>query len=132
MSQELMNLVEKTSLKTEVPKFEIGDTVDLAYVDQSRDSLDANKSVYDEISEGYEVLKDATGNVVIQVPATPGHEKAPTVIIQGHLDMVCEKNSDVDFDFMKDPIDVRVDGDWVKANGTTLGADNGIGVAGGA
>jgi dipeptidase D len=51
------------------------------------------------------------------------------VIIQGHLDMVCEKNSDVDFDFMKDPIDVRVDGDWVKANGTTLGADNGIGVA---
>lgn len=79
--------------------------------------------------KGYEVLKDAAGSMAIKVPATPGHESAPTVIIQGHLDMVCEKNSDVDFDFMKDPIDVRVDGDWVKANGTTLGADNGIGVA---
>ena len=79
--------------------------------------------------KGYEVLKDAAGSLVVKVPATPGHESAPTVIIQGHLDMVCEKNSDVDFDFMKDPIDVRVDGDWVKANGTTLGADNGIGVA---
>jgi dipeptidase D len=79
--------------------------------------------------KGYEVLKDATGSMTVRVPATPGHESAPTVIIQGHLDMVCEKNSDVDFDFMKDPIDVRVDGDWVKANGTTLGADNGIGVA---
>ena len=79
--------------------------------------------------KGYEVLKDATGSLTVRVPATPGHESAPTVIIQGHLDMVCEKNSDVDFDFMKDPIDVRVDGDWVKANGTTLGADNGIGVA---
>ncbi len=79
--------------------------------------------------KGYEVLKDATGSLAVKVPATPGHEKAPTVILQGHLDMVCEKNSDVAFDFMKDPIDVRVDGDWVKANGTTLGADNGIGVA---
>jgi dipeptidase D len=79
--------------------------------------------------KGYEVKKDATGSLAIMVPATPGHESAPTVIIQGHLDMVCEKNSDVDFDFMKDPIDVRVEGDWVKANGTTLGADNGIGVA---
>jgi dipeptidase D len=67
--------------------------------------------------------------MAVKVPATPGHESAPTVIIQGHLDMVCEKNSDVDFDFMKDPIDIRVDGDWVKANGTTLGSDNGIGVA---
>jgi dipeptidase D len=79
--------------------------------------------------KGYEILTDVTGNMVIRVPASPGHEKAPTVIIQGHLDMVCEKNSDVDFDFMKDPIEVRVDGDWVKATGTTLGADNGIGVA---
>jgi dipeptidase D len=78
---------------------------------------------------GFEILKDAAGSVVVKVPATPGREDAPTVIIQGHLDMVCEKNSDVAFDFMKDPIDVRVDGDWVKANGTTLGADNGIGVA---
>jgi dipeptidase D len=80
-------------------------------------------------SKGFEVLEDAAGSFTVKVPATPGHESAPTVVIQGHLDMVCEKNSDVDFDFMKDPIDVRVDGDWVKANGTTLGADNGIGVA---
>jgi dipeptidase D len=79
--------------------------------------------------KGHEVLKDATGNLVIKVPASKGHESAPTVIIQGHLDMVCEKNAEVDFDFMKDPIEVRVDGDWVKATGTTLGADNGIGVA---
>jgi dipeptidase D len=79
--------------------------------------------------KGHEVLKDATGNLVIRVPATAGHESAPTVVIQGHLDMVCEKNSDVDFDFTKDSIDVHVDGDWVKAKGTTLGADNGIGVA---
>jgi dipeptidase D len=78
---------------------------------------------------GFHVLKDAAGSLAVRVPATPGHEEAPTVIIQGHLDMVCEKNSDVDFDFMKDPIDVHVDGDWVKANGTTLGSDNGIGVA---
>ena len=62
-------------------------------------------------SKGFEVLKDAAGSFTVKVPATPGHESAPTVIIQGHLDMVCEKNSDVDFDFMKDPIDVRVDGD---------------------
>jgi dipeptidase D len=79
--------------------------------------------------KGYEVVKDATGNMVVKVPASKGHESAPTVIIQGHLDMVCEKNTNVDFDFMKDSIDVRVDGDWVKATGTTLGADNGIGVA---
>jgi dipeptidase D len=79
--------------------------------------------------KGYEVIKDATGSVLVKVPATAGHESAPTVIIQGHLDMVCEKNSDVAFDFLKDSIDVRVDDDWVKANGTTLGADNGIGVA---
>jgi dipeptidase D len=67
--------------------------------------------------------------MTVKVPATKGHEKAPTVILQGHLDMVCEKNEDVALDFMKDPIEVRVDGDWVKATGTTLGADNGVGVA---
>ncbi len=80
---------------------------------------------------GFEVKRDQVGNLVIRVPATPGHENAPTVILQGHLDMVCEKNADVDFDFMEEPIDVVVEGDWVKARGTTLGADNGIGVAAG-
>jgi dipeptidase D len=66
---------------------------------------------------------------VIKVPATPGLEAAPTVVLQGHLDMVCEKNNDVEHDFDTEPIRPRVDGDWVKAEGTTLGADNGVGVA---
>jgi dipeptidase D len=78
---------------------------------------------------GFEVLKDGAGNRTIRVPATDGHEDAPTVVLQGHLDMVCEKNSDVGHDFMSQGIEVVVDGDWVSANGTTLGADNGIGVA---
>jgi len=78
---------------------------------------------------GFEVLKDAAGNMVVRVPATPGHEGAPTVVLQGHLDMVCEKNSDVEHDFMTEGINVDVEGDWVVARGTTLGADNGIGVA---
>jgi dipeptidase D len=73
--------------------------------------------------------KDVNGNVVIRVPATPGHEKAPVIVLQGHMDMVCEKNSDVDHDFFKDPIQVELDGEWVIAKGTTLGADNGIGLA---
>lgn len=76
-----------------------------------------------------EVETDKVGNVVMRKGATPGHENAPTVILQAHQDMVCEKNSGVDHDFMKDPIDTYIDGDWVKARGTTLGADNGIGVA---
>jgi len=78
---------------------------------------------------GFEVLRDEIGNLSIRVPATPGHEGAPTVVLQGHLDMVCEKNSDVEHDFMTEGIDVSVEGDWVVARGTTLGADNGIGVA---
>ncbi|MEO1370246.1 MAG: M20/M25/M40 family metallo-hydrolase, partial [Acidobacteriota bacterium] len=72
---------------------------------------------------------DAAGNVLIRVPASPGRSGAPTVVLQAHLDMVCEKNSDVEHDFDRDPIAVRMDGDWVKAAGTTLGADNGMGVA---
>ncbi len=73
--------------------------------------------------------KDKVGNVVIQVPATKGFEKSPVVILQGHLDMVCEKNSGTKHDFTKDPIKLIVQGDIVKADGTTLGADNGIGVS---
>lgn len=78
---------------------------------------------------GIECLKDATGNVVMRKPATPGFEERPAVILQSHMDMVCEKNSDVDFDFERDPIRTRIDGGWVKAEGTTLGADCGIGMA---
>jgi dipeptidase D len=69
------------------------------------------------------------GNVVIRVPATPGHEKAPITVLQGHLDMVCEKNAGSAHNFLKDPLVLRAEGNIVKATGTTLGADNGIGVA---
>lgn len=75
------------------------------------------------------VKTDKVGNVVMTKPATPGHENAPTVILQAHMDMVAEKNGDVAHDFMKDPIETYIDGEWVKARGTTLGADNGIGMA---
>lgn len=76
-----------------------------------------------------EYKKDAIGNVVMRKPATAGYESKPTVILQSHMDMVCEKNSDVDFDFENDPIRTRIDGGWVRAEGTTLGADCGIGMA---
>lgn len=72
---------------------------------------------------------DEVGNVVMYCPATPGHENAPTVVLQGHQDMVAEKNSGVEHDFLKDPIKTVVEGDWVRAEGTTLGADNGLGCA---
>lgn len=72
---------------------------------------------------------DATGNILMRKPATPGYEDHQTIVMQGHIDMVCEKNSNVDHDFENDPIETIIDGDWVKANGTTLGADNGVGVA---
>lgn len=78
---------------------------------------------------GLEYRKDAIGNVVICKPATPGFEQRPTVVLQSHMDMVCEKNSDVEFDFEKDAIRPYIDGEWVKAEGTTLGADCGIGMA---
>lgn len=77
---------------------------------------------------GLEAKTDAIGNVAINVPATPGHENAPKVILQGHMDMVCESN-DKNFNFETTPITTIVEGEWVRANGTTLGADNGIGVA---
>ncbi len=73
--------------------------------------------------------RDKAGNVVIMKPASQGHENATTVVLQGHLDMVCEKNSDVVHDFSKDPIKARKEGEWITATGTTLGADNGIGMA---
>jgi dipeptidase D len=80
-------------------------------------------------SLGLETIKDEAKNVIIRKPATPGMENRKGVVLQGHLDMVPQKNSDKAFDFKTDPIEAIVDGDWVKANGTTLGADNGIGVS---
>lgn len=76
-----------------------------------------------------EARTDKVGNVVMKCPATAGCENAPVVILQAHMDMVAEKNNDVKHDFLTDPIDTYVDGEWVKARGTTLGADNGIGIA---
>jgi len=78
---------------------------------------------------GASTARDARGNVVVRLPATRGREKAPPIILQSHLDMVCEKNKGVTHDFDHDPIRPRIEGDWVYASGTTLGADNGIGVA---
>ncbi len=73
--------------------------------------------------------EDKAGNILISKPATAGYEGKETVILQAHMDMVCEKNSDVQHDFETEPIQTYIDGDWVKARGTTLGADNGIGMA---
>jgi len=78
---------------------------------------------------GLKTEKDKFGNILIRKPATKGKEKLKTVVLQSHIDMVCEKNSDVEHDFDNDPIHPYIDGDWVKAKGTTLGADNGIGMA---
>lgn len=73
--------------------------------------------------------RDKVGNVVVEKKATSGHENSETIILQGHLDIVCEKNSDVEHNFNKDPIKVEIKEGWVQAKGTTLGSDNGIGVA---
>lgn len=78
---------------------------------------------------GLETHKDPIGNVIIKKPATAGMEDRKTVVLQSHLDMVHQKNNDTDFDFDTQGIEMYIDGDWVKAKGTTLGADNGIGVA---
>lgn len=78
---------------------------------------------------GIECVADEAMNVIMRVPATPGYENHKGVILQAHMDMVCEKNGDVTHDFMTDPIETYVDGEWLKAKGTTLGADDGIGIA---
>jgi len=75
------------------------------------------------------IKKDEAGNILMSKPATPGYENLPTVILQSHMDMVCEKNSGTAHDFDNDPIETVVDGDWLRAKDTTLGADNGIGIA---
>ena len=80
-------------------------------------------------SLGLETIQEEIGNVIIRKPASKGYENKPGVILQAHMDMVPQKNSDKVFDFEKDPIQAYVDGEWVRADGTTLGADDGIGVA---
>lgn len=78
---------------------------------------------------GLEAFADEIGNVIIRKPATPGMENRRGVILQGHMDMVPQANSDVRHNWLSDPVQPRIDGEWVKATGTTLGADNGMGVA---
>jgi dipeptidase D len=78
---------------------------------------------------GLESTQDAVGNLVVRKPAHPGRENAPMALLQGHLDMVCEKNENTPHNFDTDPIKVWRDGDWLKAEGTTLGSDNGVGVS---
>lgn len=78
---------------------------------------------------GLDTIQDQANNVIIKKTGTTGFENAPRLILQAHLDMVCEKNKDVEHDFTKDPIQVYQDGDFLRARGTTLGADNGVGVA---
>lgn len=80
-------------------------------------------------AQGCETATDDVGNILIKIKASSGLEDAPAVVLQGHIDMVCEKNSDTEFDFEKDSLVLVRDGDWITADGTTLGADNGIGVA---
>ena len=80
-------------------------------------------------AHGIECITDEAMNVIMRVPATPGYEDHEGIILQAHMDMVCEKNGDVVHDFMTDPIETYIDGEWLKAKGTTLGADNGIGIS---
>ncbi|MCL1883350.1 MAG: aminoacyl-histidine dipeptidase [Defluviitaleaceae bacterium] len=92
------------------------------------------KSVSDFVADfgrkrGADVAQDEWHNLIIKKAASAGYESKPPIILQAHLDMVCEKNADTQHDFLNDPIDIYVDGDFIKARGTTLGADNGIGVA---
>lgn len=78
---------------------------------------------------GLKYIQETCKNIIIKKPATKGYEKAPKIILQGHLDIVCAKDESIDFDFEKDPIPLVLDGDFIKTKGTTLGADNGIAVA---
>lgn len=80
-------------------------------------------------NRGYEVKQDTTDNLLIKIPATSGYEKSPVIILQGHSDMVCEKTPESDHDFTKDEVKLIREGDWIKGDGTTIGADNGIALA---
>ena len=83
------------------------------------------------IEHKFSFKEDKVGNLAITIPATKGMESYPIIVLQGHVDMVCEKNKETHFDFDKDPLKIKREGDWIKAEGTTLGSDNGIGVAAG-
>ena len=80
-------------------------------------------------AHGIECVRDEAMNVIMRVPASAGYEDKPGIILQAHMDMVCEKDGHVQHDFMTDPIETYIDGEWLRAKGTTLGGDDGIGVA---
>lgn len=122
MSQEIRNLEPKTLWNkfadlNEVPRPSKKEERVIAFM------KDFGKKL------GLETIEDEVGNVIIKKPATEGMEDRKTIVMQSHLDMVHQKNVDTIFDFHKQGIDMYVDGDWVRAKGTTLGADNGLGVA---
>jgi dipeptidase D len=122
MSKEILNLEPKALWKhfyslTQIPRPSKKEKAVIEFVTKFGKDL------------GLETIVDEVGNVIIRKPATKGMENRKGVIMQGHLDMVPQKNSDKAHDFEKDPIEAYIDGEWVTANGTTLGADNGIGVA---
>jgi dipeptidase D len=122
MSKEILNLEPANVWNhfyslTQIPRPSKNEAKVIAFVKEFGEKL------------GFETLVDEIGNVIIRKPATRGMENRKGVILQGHLDMVPQKNVDVDFDFEKDPIQTYIDGEWVFARGTTLGSDNGMGVA---
>ncbi|UBM62050.1 aminoacyl-histidine dipeptidase [Candidatus Sulfidibacterium hydrothermale] len=122
MSKEILNLEPKALWKnfyslTQIPRPSKKEEKVIEFLKKFGEDL------------GLETIVDEVGNVIIKKPATEGMENRKGIILQGHIDMVPQKNSDVDHDFEKDPIEAYIDGEWVTAKGTTLGADNGIGVA---
>ncbi len=122
MSKEIVNLEPKALWKhfyslTQIPRPSKKEGKVVEFVKKFGEDL------------GLETIVDKVGNIVIKKPATEGMENRKGIILQGHLDMVPQKNSDTDHDFEKDPIDAYIDGEWVTARGTTLGADNGMGIA---
>lgn len=122
MSEEIRNLEPKAVWEyfyqlTQIPRPSKHEAAAIAFMKKFGEDL------------GLETIVDKVGNVIIRKPATPGYEDRKGVVFQGHLDMVPQANSDAKHDFVTDPIDAYVDGDWVTARGTTLGADNGMGVA---
>ncbi|MCD6111736.1 MAG: aminoacyl-histidine dipeptidase [Bacteroidales bacterium] len=122
MSKEILNLEPKALWKnfynlTQIPRPSKHEAQVTKYMKEWGENL------------GLETIVDEVGNVIIKKPATPGMENRKTVCLQSHLDMVPQKENDFDFDFEKDPIDAYIDGEWVTANKTTLGADDGLGDA---
>ena len=122
MSEEIRNLEPKQIWEnfyqlTQIPRPSKKEERIIAYMKKFGEDL------------GLETVVDGVGNVIIKKPATAGLENRKCIVLQGHIDMVPQANSDIDFNFETDPIDAYVDGDWVTAKGTTLGADNGMGVA---